>query len=129
MDQIRGMTQGSQSVSPSMLLLVRLQICMHYLLSTFYLTILLVSTSRNLVSILTSIGQIRNRELINHMLLSHQLHSSNIEKSTHGIIPKVNLLTSLFNLFNLLGRKFKLPKFRVSFNPLFILGGSNGHNT
>ena len=102
--------------------------CYSAALPAFYLTILLVSTSRDLLSILTSIRKIRNRELINHMFLSHQLNSCNNEKSTHGIIPKVNLLTRLLNLANLLGRKLKLPKFRVSFNPLFILGGRNGHN-
>jgi hypothetical protein len=129
-------------------LLVLLLFCMHCLLSTFYLTILLVLTSWDPLSILASIGQIRNRELIGTLFPSSPPsgksgtgNSSTIcsylisythttsENSTHGIIPKVNLLTSLFNLLDLLGGKFKLPKFRVTFNPLFILGGSNGNNT
>lgn len=40
-------------------------------------------------------------------------------------MPKVNLPARLFNLPHLLGRQLKVPKARVTFDPLFILGRSD----
>jgi hypothetical protein len=50
-------------------------------------------------------------------------------QTTHGIVPKVNLLSSILNLLDLLRRELEFPQLGVSLDPLFILGRSNSHDT
>jgi hypothetical protein len=56
-------------------------------------------------------------------------HSHPLQRQTYSIVPKVDLFTGLLNILDLLGRKLKVPKVLVTFNPLFILGRSDGYNT